>query len=281
MPKLPIKPIIKLTKQQWKGLMERVLERPGAIEKTPFNQMTKTQQSLVFRREPPAEAMYGRLRDAESKRAAEEAVRVGAPTVKLRGKTLPLEEARAAYLAEPEKYIPMKAGPPAKRLKISGVEPGAPEEIYPGLGFETMKFGSVVAPPVEKAIKEEAGAALGPAAAQAKAAYEGDVIWKTVVRGPGPRSMASDVWKRLFEGSRYKRKYSNPREYFIAQYMRWKEAPNTFKKNYPRENNFINSFYPHIKDVIEKGITPGKAGVAPGARLTKQEVIDLLSPKGR
>lgn len=283
MPKIP-EPVVKLTKQQWEGLIKRLMKREGAaFQKIPeriddISQLLPRARNLITRREPPVEQTYGRLLESRSVEELKQAVAEGTTKQRLRGQMLPIEDAQAAYLNQPGKFLPVRPSSPGKILKV-GIEEGAPSEIYPGLGFEKAKFKSVLPQSIERSVSTERAAtplaSTIPQTDQLKSAWEGDIIWTRIIGGL--RSIPGKLWKSLFEQSRSRRGHANAREYFIAQYSRWKTSPETFARNQPRESNFMKSFYPQIKDVIEEGVVPSTRGVAPSAYLKKEEIMDLLS----
>lgn len=287
MARFPVKPLIQLSKEQWKVLLERVMEKEGRL--------TKRAAGAVMSRpfKPPGEKTYGEL----IKRRA-----LGGGEVEEAVERLPIEEARAKFMEAPSEYRPGWIAPKAKVMRA--VEPGSSEELAAGLAYERVKQAPIipaggptarkmqqelesqeleaatrrlginpedVRPGVNlKTVIEEQGRkpsemiTVPEAAELASDAMVADQLWKSM---GGGRSMGAKVWEGFRSSSRQKGHIHNARDYFISSFVRWKQAPKHFGRNYPREAKVLDQLWKEFElslqppPVAIPGTNlPGKAG---------------------
>lgn len=272
MPRIPIKPLIKLSKEQWKVLLERIMQKEGRL--------TKRAAGAVMSRpfEPPVEQEVGALfRD----------VPMGAGETTRQVERLPIAEARAKYLQTPEQYVaPSMSAPEAKVM--SRVPSGSPEELAAGIAYERVKQVPVVpqvsgtartmqreieSQELEGAVRrlgvdpedirpgvkpqtiiEEMGRkpsemiTVPPAAELASDAMVADQLWKSM---GGGRSLGSKVWEMFRSSSRQKSHINTSRDYFISSFVRWKQAPKHFTRSYPREAKVLNQLWKEFETSLQ------------------------------
>lgn len=254
MPRIDIKPLIKLSKEQWKVLMERMMSKEGKLT-------TKGAGAIMGRPfEPPVErevgALYQRMGEGEG----------------LSAERLPIAEARAKYAANPEEYVmPSMGAPSVKEMRT--VPSGSPEELASGLAYEHIKQSPILPPASGRTSKvirdelkdqaliqklksigidpedirpgvkletvlEEHGIKPGqietlpPAAMLASYGHMADQAWKDM---GGGRSMGARVWEMYRSSSRQSSHIKDARDYFVSSVVRWKQDPVKFAKSYPRE----------------------------------------------
>jgi len=285
MPRFPVKPLIKLSKEQYKVLLERIFKEgkltvkgAGAVMGRPF--------------EPPVTKEVGELikRRAIGGGEFEEAV-----------ERLPIEEARAKYFASPEEYRPGLPAPSAKVMRT--VEPGSPEELAAGLAYERVKQVPVI-PPVSRTAgvmrreleEQETEAALRrvgvrpedirpgvkpktvleevtgksqrelvtvpPAAELASDAMVADELWRNLTGRAGERSLGAKLWEMYRASSRQSSHIRTARDYFISSFVRFKQDPVKFTKAYPREAKVLRQLW----DEFEASLQPPPVAL-PGTNL--------------
>jgi len=244
MPRFPIKPIIKLTKEQWREVLRRVFEKEVKLTPKAVGELMKY--------EPPVTREMGTL-------ARDIPIGVGEA---VRGfERLPIEEARAKYFASPESYVTPSAVEPSVKEMAALPPPGSPlgaSEMAKRIAYERLNFEPIIPPRTQQAagvIRKEAGASAAevpPVAQVVQTALIGDSLWKEI---GGTRSVAGKRWQELLNSSRgaVKSHFKTGRDYFISSYYRWKQDPLKFRKNYPREAKLLEQ----AQKIFEESIGPG------------------------
>jgi len=232
MPRFPIKPAVKLTKQQWEALLDRIMTREGG-------KLTPKATSEIMQYEPPVTRDVGTL---VSERPAGPA---GTEEYRKVIERLPIEEARSKYAAAPERYAQQRFGGPSIK-HLSAVEPGSPEELASGLAYERLRQVPVVTPSVARTtgtMKNEIAEATGTAATEvplttelATNAAKAARAWKMM---GGMRTLSGQNWELYRKGSRQSSHIQDARDYFISSFTRWKSDPAKFEKAYPREARLL------------------------------------------
>lgn len=126
----PITPKVKLTKIQWANLLARVLgKEPEAA--------LGAARGTVMGQEPPLTQTYGRLS------------RFNPMTDEQSQEILPIAEARAKYIANPEEYTMPGTGPEVKHAYVHPEQNPAlrrrsPDYLAAGIGYERMKLEPVL-----------------------------------------------------------------------------------------------------------------------------------------
>ena len=247
MPRLNIKPVVKLSKAQWKALIERTVQKEGRL--------TRGAADEILKYEPPVQKEMGILHQD---------VPLGAGESRRVSEMLPLREAREKYFSMPDMYTNPSQGAPATK-SLRTVPPGNPDELAGGLAYEKLNINPIVPytnSPSERAIRkvltpqQEAGGAGEVMEATATQelvshALNGDEMWKMMVGRAGNRSLAAKTWEALREGSRQKSQYDSGRDYFMATYVRWKKDPTRVLKNNPREANLLQQMEQILEAPIE------------------------------
>jgi hypothetical protein len=255
MPRFPIKPLITLTKEQWRELLKRVFEKEAKL--TP-----RAAREIMSTFEPQAEREMGSLikRRALGGGEFEEAI-----------ERLPIGEARAKYFADPGEYIPGRAEPSAKVLtqpKGTGEMDLPPEDLAQRIGYERLKFKPIIPSGTQQAagvIRGEASAAepgrgiqaggeVPPVSEIVQTALIADTLWKDI---GGLRSVDGKWWQQLLESSRgaIKKHYTTGRDYFISSYYNWKKDPNKFRQNFPRETKLLEKAEKKFNESTEGTLT--------------------------
>jgi len=152
---------------------------------------------------------------------------------------MPREEAKAAYLANPDAFTRGYQPPPA--LRIRTVAAGGPEDmtgdLAKGLAFERLKWYPPLSP-TEKgkiALGELAAKESGVSVSKAEALSEADTMAQLWQKIGGRRGTEGKLWEGLRAGSRQASKIKDSRDYFISSGVRWRKDPQGFSKAYPRE----------------------------------------------
>jgi len=275
MPRLDIKPLIKLSKEQWKVLLERVMAKEGKLT-------TRAAGAVMGRPfEPPVEKEVGALfRD----------VPMGGGEATRQVERLPIGEARAKYMANPEQYVTPSMGAPSIK-EMRTVPSGSPEELAGGLAYEKIKQTPILPPASgrtsrvirdeirsqdleqkvrslginpedirpgvkmetvleEQGIKSSQVGIVPPAAELAANAVLADELWKNM---GGGRSMGARVWEMYRSSSRQKSHIHEARDYFISSFVRWKQDPSKFNKAYPREGKVLNQLWSEFESSLPAG----------------------------
>jgi hypothetical protein len=284
MPKY-LEPLTKLTKEQWKAVVRRLMDKEGRLTESLANRIMKT--------EPPVEAAMGRLEQAVPTGSVGQQISPGRFLGETRPfiENLPIEEARARYFAAPEKYrAPSLYGEPsAKVLEQFGPGPetgafardiaytrqkfqpiipsstrsaasllrGEAEEEVTSTGLQ--RFGLTeedVRPemPIKQflksrgvSIKEEAPAIVEVL----QTALLADTLWKSF---GGGRSAEGHLWEAYRSSSNLKHKFATRRDYFISSFSRWRQDPGQFAKKYPREAKLLKKLW----NVFQEGLPEGE-----------------------
>ena len=136
MPGPLIEAATKVTKEQWRNILRRIMKKEGSSQLTP-----KAAEQIFAAGEPPIERTLGTLYAPHSNPSlAEEGVR--------QPLHMPIEEARQKYFQNPEGFTPGGARPPVK--EISQVAPGSSEDLAYGISYARNKFLPVVPPSVAR-----------------------------------------------------------------------------------------------------------------------------------
>lgn len=279
MPRFPIKPLIELTKEQWRVLLQRVFEKEAKL--TP-----KVAGKLMGAIEPQTEREMGTL----MKRRA-----LGGGEFETAAENLPIGEARAKYFASPESYTtPGRPQPSAKVLtQPVGVEEVGltPEELAQVIGYQRQTFKPIIPPEVQQAagvIRGEASAAekealikragltpedirpgvkleqvlaekgiqtgveVPPVSQVMQPALIAEALWKDI---GGAKSPGGKWWQELLNSSRgvIKTHFTTGKDYFVSSYYRWTQDPVRFRKNFPRETKLLEQ----AKKKFEESVGPG------------------------
>jgi hypothetical protein len=292
MPRFPIKPLINLSKEQWKVLMERLMTKEGKL--------TTRAAGAITRFEPEAEREMGALYKDVSMGAGESSRQV---------ERLPIAEARAKYFQNPEQYTtPTMGGPSAKVVsQPPGIEEAGvagPEELASKISYERQKQVPLIKPPgrtarvmskdIESQELEGAVKRLGvnpedirpgvspktiiaeksrkpgdmitvpPAAELASDAMIADSMWKNM---GGTKSLGAKVWDMFRSTQRKEEHIKTARDYFISSFVRWKQAPRKFSNTHPKEARVLGQLWQEFETSLQPQPTaipgtnlPGKAG---------------------
>lgn len=284
-----INPITRLSKEQWKTVVSRAMEREG---RSPSGLMRVMADDLH----------EGALEPDVVKKVG--ALSTPTPQGDLRTFRLPIEEARAKYFSNPDAYIPGMGAPEMSQVNIAPrtIPPGVSQEMIPdglaadialsrvkqvpvvpsrlskmkssiekdyiaqeaeeqlsqkGMSMEDMRPG---AKPdqflAEKGINVKKEDVLPPVGQLTQAALVADQLWKDM---GGGRSMGAKVWEMYRASSRQKSHINTARDYFVSSFTRWKDDPSKFTKNYPREAKLLNQLW----DQFESSLVPKVGSVPP------------------
>lgn len=273
-PKIVVEPLVKLSKEQWKAYVARMLAEGGRKEW----KITPEVASRMFKRfEPPVEKEVGTLFTKGPEGLPKSAER------------LPIEQARAKYFENPEEYLtPTTYAPPMK--EVAKVPVGSPEELAAGVAYNRVKSVPIIPPSIGKAQRTIQGelqdqamvqqlrnvgvsledirpgvtprqalaekgirpteAAMPPIVEQIQVALIADRIWKDM---GGARSMGGKLWEMYRESSRQAPHIKTGRDYFISCLIRWQQDPVKFAKAHPREANLIKNIQdsPAVKESFD------------------------------
>lgn len=213
MPKFNVRPLIKLSKQQYKVLAERVIQKEGEISRGAVDE--------IMQYAPPAEKTMGNLTTKSTERGMETFER------------LPIAEARAKYYSNPDLFTPGRAGPPARVVRPS--VPGEPAEIGRGVSYELEKTATVDTP---KARIDHL--MTTPIAEITSDSAHADRLWAML---GGGRSVGGKLWERYRASSRQKASIDTAKDYFNSCFVRWKAQPKDFAKKHPREAKILNRIW--------------------------------------
>lgn len=267
MPRIAVRPLIDLTKAQWKTVLRRVMEHEE--QTTGTRALSKQSGEMILNRfEPPVERKVGALY-----RNVDIGGEKNYPTgeVERRVERLPIEEARAKYFANPREFSnPTAWSAPAKEIRQ--VPSGSPDELAEGLAYERVKQIPLLTPRTarthsvmkqtmqgevdEAALAQSGGQQLPGMTPGQTLAQQGlsaptvdpelaelmqlqmkaEGIWKTM---GGGRSMGAKLWEKLRSVSRQKSSIKTAYDYFISSYVRWNQDPAKFNRAYPREANLL------------------------------------------
>jgi hypothetical protein len=265
-----LKPIVKVTEKQWKGILERVLSKEGGIKpqalQSPIEGMAPRepinfgQQSGPI--QPASVPQYGTSPIDELTQAVEPIDktmgRLYRPS-EVPGVNKPLDypwaEARLRSIQDstliPENNPRM---PPTTRLRT--VNPMSPEnlanpnEFAKGLAYERLNWkpiesqGEKVSRAFVAQAMEEAGVKAAPEQIADTASIFSD-LWKS--KG-GMRSEHGKHWEQLRSTSRLKESIPDAKSYFLKSATHWKESPETFSRQFPREAKRLSESWIHYME---------------------------------
>jgi hypothetical protein len=271
-----VKPITKLTKEQWKVIVQRMMARG---EKNPDLMRTVADEFHGGKMGNPADV-------------ADSIERVGAlhsftPAGQTKVERYPIAEARAKYFAEPERYEPQGYGPPADIVEAPAVAPSFPLPaggaepdmatqiamkrvqqvpiIPPGVSSarsiakkEMVDLNPDVIPPqvTPKTALEEAGVDTGKEVAEpaigkiTQIGLIADQLWREM---GGMKSTAGQMWEMYRKASRQAPHIKTGRDYFIRSFVRFHEDPAKFKKSYPREAKILKRVWKEYLESVGGG----------------------------
>jgi len=255
MSRISLKPLVKLTKEQWEALIKRTMEKQTGkgIEK-------QAAENIMGFFEPPVERRIGALHrnipiEAEPGVPSGETI----PSIV----RLPIEEARAKYFANPELYTPGTGAPEVRRLRM--VPPGSPEELARGVAYERIKQEPIVPSRIaqtrstisktleSEAVTPEAVKLAESVNLQLQAALVADQLWRDM---GGGRSMGAKVWEMYRKSSRQAPHIHSARDYFVSSFVRWRNDPAKFERAYPREAKVLKQLWSEF----EQSLTPATGG---------------------
>lgn len=278
-----IKPITRLTKEQWKTIVMRTMAREDKVG------------GSGLLRAMTDELHEGNIQPDAIKKVGE----LGVPTPGGNIKTvrLPIEEARARYFANPDDYIAGGYAPQVSQVTTSPAQPpmGVPEDMVFGglrdIAVERVKQVPIVPPRLtntrrsiekgymlkeaedrlaqkgiglndvdpnvnparaleEQGVKLKKDEVLPPVGQLTQSALIADQLWKDM---GGGRSSGARVWELYRKSSRQSSHIANGRDYFISSFIRWKENPGKFVKSYPREAKLLNQLWTEFEASLAGG----------------------------
>ena len=289
-----IKPLTKLSKEQWKALLARIVEKgkaPLGKKFPPYSEQLATEGKLnlsgadylLKHFEPPIQKNLGTLAKD---------IPLGSGEVRRTFERLPIEEARARYLANPGEYVsPSSSGGTSIKEILQGLPPGSPEELAAGIGYKRVNLQPILTPGMRQAqgvmskivrgedIRRKLGT-LGvslkdiapgvkpeqflaekglstkspPIDELIQLAAKAEDIWKSNMGVGGGRSVGAHLWERFRQSQvgGIQQAYKNGKEYFLASYLKWSRDPSKYAKSHPREARLLEQY--------EKVYTP-KGGI--------------------
>jgi len=283
MPKIPIRPLVKLSKEQWKELIKRVFSKEAKL--------TEKAAGEIMGTEPLVTREMGTLTKE---------IPMGVGESRTVSERLPIEEARAKYFASPSQYSMPRGYEPEAR-EIASLPPPSTQlggdEMAKRIAYERLKFKPIIPPSTQSAMRvigediagpeketlmRRAGLTMEdirpgvkpetvlaekgfqarvekpPIEVVARAAQAADQLWKGI---GGARSAEGKRWNDFLEGARgsVKRHFDSGRDYFISSFYRWYQDPKSFSKSFPRESKIFNDIQrdSKFKDVfafLEAGV---------------------------
>lgn len=226
MPRVPLEPLIKLTKAQLKALAERSVVKKGVVSaeaRDAFSGVAPLAERVTGTLTPKATESLG-MKPFER---------------------LPIAEARQKYYSNPEMYTPGRAGPPARELRPS--IPGEEAEVGAGLAFENVRTVGVDTPKA----RAEHLMTTPYAEIQTNEAHA-ERIWAMM---GGRRTMFGKMWERLRASSRQNSTIDTADGYFKSSFIRWMDDPKKFSKAYPRESKLLRETWKeYSSDMSEGGV---------------------------
>jgi len=284
MPKY-LEPLTKLTKEQWKAIIRRLMDKEGRLTESLANRIMKT--------EPPVEQAMGRLEQVIPTGGVGRQVSpgrfLGETTSRI--ENLPIEEARARYFASPESYrAPGLFGEPSAKV-LEQFKPGPETGAFArDLAYTRQKFQPIIPPSTRSAAgvlrgeAEEEAVSTGlrrfgltaedvrpempikqflrsrgvsvreeaPAIAEVlQTAMLADSLWKSF---GGGRSAEGHLWEAYRSSSNLKHKFAASRDYFISSFSRWRQDPGQFAKKYPREAKLLKKIWDAFQEGLPEGV---------------------------
>jgi len=224
MPKINLEPLIKLSKEQMKVMFERLITKEGTPSRSAVEEIMKYA--------PPEEKTVGTLFSPGVKKG------MGVT------EKLPIDQARQKYFANPEQFTPGQGAPSAKVLRQA--VPGEPAEIGGGMSYERVKQMPVNTPKAqaEHLMTTPVAEIMGNEAHASR-------IW--AITGGG-RSVSGHMWEQLRKSSRQSAHIDDAKDYFKSSFIRWRENPAHFKKNYPREDKLLNETWEKYGIDLPEGV---------------------------
>ena len=241
MPKLPIAPVVRLTRKQLAEALRRtaikegITEEAGAATKviSRFRDPTSVMRKEMGQYTPEALKEYGTLMRVPS----EEGVRGMRPIERY-----PIEKARKKFYDERvaaqmqnrvEMYTPGKAVPtPIKVMRPAALEDES--NIGMGVAYELQKDIQVDTP-------EAFGEYLktSPMVEYLHDGQQANRLWM-IMKGESQGDFtAQRLWNFLRRGSPQKRHYKSSFEYFKSCFVNWRQYPKKFTKNHPKEAKLL------------------------------------------
>jgi hypothetical protein len=277
-----LKPLAKLTKEQMKAVLERIVANRNTPKLAPkTGGMDPTMARRMLDMPMQKENVYGQLLDR-------------ANPDKPITKTMPIKEAMSAYMEDPMRYGQLPVGPPAKHVyaepPTGGMEFGNLGDLSRGIATERMKFANPVPASVRgnqaRITQELTGAdeqALQrqrlmtpntqrselPKHVKIPEQQMGDVIglavrledlWQAM---GGGRSASANMWKMYLSGSNQKGKVKTAKDYFIASAVRNHNDPEMMAKHYPREKKLLDNMKAVYREQTGMDLDTG-ANIEPG-----------------
>jgi hypothetical protein len=275
MPNIPnLKPIIKISEKQFKQLLKRVLNSEGGIKpealdpivegftqppKINFGQTSgPIQPSMQPVTGPaPIDQLIQNVEPVDRTMG-----RLYRPNPRGEGSEIPVDypwaEARIKALRDsnliPENRPNM---PPTTRLRNVSAE--SPENIAgsdytKGLAYERLHWKPIesrtqeVNRAIVQQVLEESGIPVNKEQASDIATVF-NAIWK---QHGGMRSGEGKYWEALRSTSRHKDVHPDARSYFIRSATMWKEHPDTFSRQFPREASRLSDMWTRYMEGSKK-----------------------------
>lgn len=181
---------------------------------------------------------------------------------------LPYFEAREQYRKlpySPENELGWKPvnihNPRYKHIRT--VPEGSPEDMGGGLNYRSVRFR-----PVESNFERRARKLQEERSDPMRITSKGEVrpeeasieevidtgrilerLWQ--ING-GKRGVNGQVWKRLQAGSKGRNRESDVRDYFIRSGLRWRENPELFARQFPREANILKEMWRVMEQTLSE-----------------------------
>lgn len=261
MPRINIKPLIKLNREQLRSLVIRTMEKEGKF--------TTKVADEILKHEPPVTKSMGILRRDFTDQLGNQ---------RMAQDVLPIGEARAKYFSNPAEFSMPKVGAPST-LNLRKVPEGSPDELASGLAYERLNFQPVVPSSVKRSLKtteiankevmaEQTGAsakqqALPEAKQMLQDSVVADNLWRLMTGRSGSRSMAAKIWEgfRMSTPQHAHPSMSNTRDYFISCFTRFKKQPEKFVKKHPREARLLKEMEAQLQENPEAWAPPQGGGM--------------------
>lgn len=237
-PKRPLK----ITKQQWELLLERVTKREQGVSRPVKGKMT----DFVMNQEPPETRLMGRLNEPIIK---------GGEQIGMQPRDYPFPEAVSKFLKSQREGGNLKPGgyvPPVDML--SSGEGGA---TYQRMMWKPVQDVAERANKAATTVQKEMpltqrGSEAVQRAKKSRAMQEapteellkmgmlGDKLWKFI---GGNRTLTGKYWKTLMQNARGRHRMSDPRDYFITSFLRWYHGPEEFASKNPQAAKSLDTIW--------------------------------------
>jgi hypothetical protein len=269
-----VRPIVDMTKAQATALVKRIMANKNLAKKTeqlanrelmggPLPQLSgnapeNAAREMLTQYAPGSERVMGNLLDTEAMGAAGPQAR-----------NLPIEEAMATYLSNPERYKAGPMGGPVSRVMPTA--PGGPQdmtgELGGGIAMERLKFKNPIqalgtGPTKSSITREMTGQNALPEVGPVEA-YEKMMRQKFERKAPSPvplkdlenlavrlddmwqgsggaRSSYGEQWRDYRKSFSMQNNIKTPKDYFISSAVRYKNDPAQFAKRFPREKKLLD-----------------------------------------